>query len=175
MAVRSIQLAYSGARPAVLAHERAVDGRVHEHQGGGHGAFGGDRVAARRLPRDGTRWMLPPEPVAFGLCVHRGSYRVSIRGHDEYGGQGCRPLLEVCDELRPAGHKWLVVVAGDAALSYGQRGFGTPGDGDDVYRGRMQRPQRLEPPGRVVRRGPEAAARRCERRGRFSEQCARSR
>jgi hypothetical protein len=38
-----------GARPAVLAHERAVDRRVHEHQGGGHSAFGGE-IRSHALP-----------------------------------------------------------------------------------------------------------------------------
>ena len=39
-AARSIQSAYSAASSR-LADERAVDGGVHEDQGGGHGAFGG--------------------------------------------------------------------------------------------------------------------------------------
>jgi hypothetical protein len=38
-----------GARPVVLAHERAVDRRVHEHQGGGHSAFGGE-IRSHALP-----------------------------------------------------------------------------------------------------------------------------
>ena len=46
-----------------------------------------------------------PEPVAFGHRVHSGGFRVGVRSHDEYGGQGRRPLLQLGDELCPAGHE----------------------------------------------------------------------
>ena len=67
MVVRLDPVGVLGARPAVLAHERAVDRRVHEHQGGGHSAFGGE-IRSHALP----------ESVAFGLRVRRGGYRVDI-------------------------------------------------------------------------------------------------
>ena len=49
MVVRLDPVGVLGARPAVLAHERAVDRRVHEHQGGGHSAFGGE-IRSHALP-----------------------------------------------------------------------------------------------------------------------------
>jgi hypothetical protein len=66
MVVRLDPVGVLGARPAVLAHERAVDRRVHEHQGGGHSAFGGE-IRSHALPRR-----------LFGLRVRRGGYRVDI-------------------------------------------------------------------------------------------------
>ena len=90
----------------MLADERAVDGRVHQHEGGGHGAFGGQarsQTADRREMRYEAR--RSPEPVAFGLGVHDGGLRVCVRSHEEYVGEGGRPLLQVSDEPCPAGHE----------------------------------------------------------------------
>lgn len=49
MVVRLDPVGVLGARRAVLAHERAVDRWVHEHQGGGHSAFGGE-IRSHALP-----------------------------------------------------------------------------------------------------------------------------
>ncbi len=67
MVVRLDPVGVLGARSAVLSHERAVDSSVHEHQGGGHSAFGGE-----------IRSYALSESVAFGLRVRRGGYRVDI-------------------------------------------------------------------------------------------------
>ena len=65
-----------------------------------------------------------PEAVAFGLCVHIGGFRVGVRRHGEYVGQGRRPLLQLGDELCPTGHERAGI--GQALqlrddLSFGQR------------------------------------------------------
>ncbi|MEP7019465.1 MAG: nuclear transport factor 2 family protein [Pseudonocardiales bacterium] len=94
------------ARPAVLADERAVNGGVHEHQGGGYGALGGEsRSQATGRGEASHDELRAPEPVTFGHRVHIGGFRVGVRSHGEYVGQGRRPLLQFGDELCPTGHE----------------------------------------------------------------------
>ena len=67
MVVRLDPVGVLGARPAVLAHERAVDRRVCEHPGGGDSAFGGE-IRSHALP----------SRLRSDSVVRRGGYRVDI-------------------------------------------------------------------------------------------------
>ena len=106
MAARSIQSAYSGrVQPCSRTSVRWTAGSMSTKVA----ATARSVVRSRSQPADcreaGHEEFCAPEPVTFGHGVHIGGFRVGVRSHDEYVGQGRRPLLQLGDELCPTGHE----------------------------------------------------------------------